>query len=86
MEEERIEVVKTWLKPKSLKDIKDFIGFANFYYCFIKKFSKIIISLILLSRKVDATTSKVWDTENTYDIKTRNIKKLLNLKNQIYKS
>ena len=35
MEEERIDNVKTWPKPKSVKDIQVFIRFANFYRRFI---------------------------------------------------
>ena len=35
MEEERIDAVKAWPKPKSVKDIQVFIGFANFYRRFI---------------------------------------------------
>lgn len=40
MEEERIEAVKAWVEPKSVRDIQVFLGFANFYRCFIKGFSK----------------------------------------------
>ena len=35
MEDKRIEVVRNWPKPKSVWDIQVFIGFANFYQCFI---------------------------------------------------
>ena len=31
MEVEQIEVIKEWPKPKSVKDIQVFLGFANFY-------------------------------------------------------
>ncbi len=41
MEEERIEVVKAWPEPQSVRDIQVFFGFANFYRRFIKNFSKI---------------------------------------------
>ena len=41
MEEERIEEIKAWLEPKSIKDIQVFLEFANFYQCFIQDFSKI---------------------------------------------
>ena len=46
MEEERIDTVKAWPKPKSVRDIQVFIGFANFYRRFIQGFSKIAASLI----------------------------------------
>lgn len=31
MEEEKIEAVKAWAEPKSVRDIQVFLGFANFY-------------------------------------------------------
>ena len=41
MEDKRIETVKNWPKPKSMRDIQVFLGFANFYQCFIQSFGKI---------------------------------------------
>lgn len=38
--------MKTWLKPKSVKNIQVFLDFANFYKKFIKSFNRIAISLI----------------------------------------
>ena len=35
IEEEKIDVVKAWPKPKSVQDIQVFIRFANFYRRFI---------------------------------------------------
>ena len=35
MEEERISAIKNWSEPKSIHDIQVFLGFANFYHCFI---------------------------------------------------
>ena len=48
MEDEKIEVVKNWLEPKSVKDIQIFLGFANFYQCFIQGFNKIAGLLTLM--------------------------------------
>ena len=45
MEEERIDAVKAWPEPKSIRDIQVFIGFANFYRRFIQGFSKIAAPL-----------------------------------------
>ena len=45
MEDERIEVIKDWLEPKSVQDIQVFIGFANFYRRFIQGFSRIAAPL-----------------------------------------
>ena len=45
MEAKRIEVVKDWPEPKSVRDIQVFLGFANFYRRFIQGFSRIAASL-----------------------------------------
>ena len=45
MEAERIEVVRKWPEPKSVRDIQVFLGFANFYRQFIQGFSKIAAPL-----------------------------------------
>ena len=45
MEDKRIEAVRNWPKPKSVRDIQVFIGFANFYRRFIWGFSKIAAPL-----------------------------------------
>ena len=50
MEDERIEVVKNWLEPKSMRDIQVFFGFANFYWRFIQGFSKIAKPLTSMLR------------------------------------
>ena len=35
MKDERIETVKNWFEPKSVRNIQVFLGFANFYWRFI---------------------------------------------------
>jgi len=39
MEQEKIKAVKDWKIPTKTKDMESFLGFANFYQCFIKNFS-----------------------------------------------
>ena len=56
MEDERIEIVRNWPKPKSVQDIQVFIGFANFYQQFIQGFSRIatpFTSLLKMTRLSD---------------------------------
>ena len=48
MKDEWINIVKNWPKPKSVKNIKVFLGFANFYWRFIQNFSKIAWPLVLM--------------------------------------
>ncbi len=55
MEEERIEAVKAWVEPKSVRDIKVFLGFANFYRRFIKGFGKIAAPLTSMLKTTTAS-------------------------------
>ena len=41
MNEKKVESIKSWKAPASVKDIQIFIGFANFYRRFIKNFAAI---------------------------------------------
>ena len=41
MSERKVESIKNWKPPRSVKEVQIFIGFANFCRGFIKDFSKI---------------------------------------------
>jgi hypothetical protein len=41
MSEDKIESIKEWRVPKSLRDVQCFLGFANFYQRFIKDVSRV---------------------------------------------
>ena len=45
MEAKKIEVVKKWPEPKSVRDIQVFLGFANFYQQFIQGFNRMAAPL-----------------------------------------
>ena len=64
MEDERIKAVKQWPKPKSIRDIKVFLRFANFYRRFIQGFSRIAASLISML-KTTRNTGSVANPEKT---------------------
>ncbi len=53
IEEERIEAVKTWPEPQSVRDIQVFLGFANFYRRFIRNFSRIAAPLTSMLRTIN---------------------------------
>jgi hypothetical protein len=41
-------VIRDWTIPKTKKDVQAFLGFCNFYHCFIKDFGKIAKPMTLL--------------------------------------
>jgi hypothetical protein len=51
MDPKKIETIKNWPQPKTLKDIQAFLGFANFYRRFILGFSVIVKPLTALTKK-----------------------------------
>ena len=51
MDPKKVEAVTTWPTPKSVKDIQSFLGFANFYWRFIKDYSKEAEPLTQMTRK-----------------------------------
>ena len=51
MDPAKVKAVTEWPAPKNLKEVRGFIGFANFYQRFIKGFSKICRLLHDLTKK-----------------------------------
>ncbi|MBW0565417.1 hypothetical protein O181_105132 [Austropuccinia psidii MF-1] len=47
----KVQKIFNWPQPKNIKALQSFLGFANFYCCFIKNYSKIIIALTSLLKK-----------------------------------
>ena len=77
MEVERIEVVKDWLKPKLVRNLQVFLGFANFYWQFIQSFNKIatpLISMLKMSGLPDKLASKSNDGSRSAFSKNNNSK------------
>jgi hypothetical protein len=60
MDSEKITAVQDWEAPRNLKDVRAFLGFANFYRRFVWNYSKIIQLLTLLTRK---GVTFVWKEE-----------------------
>lgn len=59
MDPEKINAILAWESPKSVKEVRGFIGFANFYRRFIKDISFIADPLIRLTKK---NTPFVWSS------------------------
>ena len=76
IEAQKIEVVKEWPKPKSVKDIQVFLGFINFYQQFIQGFNKIavlfmsMLKIIVLSYMLVA--NEVLATNKVSSVKSSN--------------
>jgi hypothetical protein len=47
---ERIKDIMEWPLPKTIHELQVFLGFANFYRCFIKNYAKITASLTDLTK------------------------------------
>ena len=57
MEDERIKAIEQWPKPKSVRNIQVFLGFANFYRRFIQGFSRIAAPLTSMLKTTRSTES-----------------------------
>lgn len=51
MDPSKVKAVQEWKEPKNLRDVRAFIGFANFYRRFIQDFAKIARPLHDLTKK-----------------------------------
>ena len=55
-----MQVVKDWPIPKTVKNIQEFLGFANFYRRFIENFVKVAQ---LLTELTKGKTLWVWNRQ-----------------------
>lgn len=60
MDPEKVKAILEWETPRSVKGIRSFLGFANFYRQFIRNFSEIAAPLTNLTKR---GTSFQWDEE-----------------------
>jgi len=51
MEKEKVDGVLSWPEPKKVKDIRKFLGLANYYRRFIKDFARVTRPMNMLTRK-----------------------------------
>jgi len=51
MSDTKVKTIQEWPEPKKVKNIQFFLGFTNFYRCFIFNYSDIVIPLTHLTRK-----------------------------------
>jgi len=51
IEEEKVEGVLKWPMPQCVKDVRKFLGLANYYRCFVKIFAQVALPINQLMRK-----------------------------------
>ena len=51
MDKKKLEAIEKWKPPTTVKGVRSFTGFVNFYRKFIPNFSNIVAPLNLLTRK-----------------------------------
>ncbi|MBW0585228.1 hypothetical protein O181_124943 [Austropuccinia psidii MF-1] len=51
MDQANVQQILNWLPPRNLKALQSVLGFASFYHCFIKNYSKKISSLTSFFKK-----------------------------------
>ena len=48
---EKVEVVMSWERPRSIFEIRSFLGLAGYYMIFIQDFSRLAAPMMRLTRK-----------------------------------
>ena len=51
MSPEKVEVVRTWPVPKTVKEVRSFLGLANWFRRFIRRFAATAVPLYALTEK-----------------------------------
>lgn len=51
MDQGKVQAIRNWPRPQTVKELQHFLGFANFYHRFIQHFSHLTASLTSLLRK-----------------------------------
>ena len=51
MEEDKVEGVLKWPTPQCVRDVRKFLGLANYYRRFVKNFAKVALPMNRLTRK-----------------------------------
>jgi hypothetical protein len=67
MDPAKVQGVADWKPPRTVRDIRAFLGFTGYYRYFIKDYSKIARPLIHLTKKV---TPFAWEEAQVRAFKT----------------
>lgn len=60
MDPTKVEAITNWAVPKTVKGVRSFLGFANFYRRFIRNYSELTIPLTSLTQK---DREFIWDSK-----------------------
>ena len=60
MDPAKVTAITEWPVPRSMKEVQQFLGFANFYRKFINNYSAIASPLTYLTRKAVKATRFAW--------------------------
>jgi len=75
MEAEKVDGVLSWLEPKNMKDVRKFLGLANYYRRFIKDFAQVAWPMNMLTRK-----DEKWRWEETQQKAFNELKRVFTTK------
>ena len=45
MAQDKVQMILDWPEPQKVKNVQSFLGFCNFYQCFIYGYSNIVVPL-----------------------------------------
>jgi len=71
IDESKIQTIQEWPTPRRVKDIQSFLGFANFYRCFINNYAEVTSLLTCLTRK-----NKPWTWTIDCQVAFNNLKEV----------
>ena len=71
MEQEKVRAILEWPEPTNVKEVQEFLGFANFYRRFIKKYSDRLVPITKLLQKDVPFKWTQQHSEAMTDIKAR---------------
>ncbi|CCO34987.1 Retrotransposable element Tf2 155 kDa protein type 3 [Rhizoctonia solani AG-1 IB] len=69
MEQEKVKAIQEWPEPKNVKQVQSFLGFANFYCCFVHDFSCLARPLTSLTQKDQPWVWEAAQKESFQEIK-----------------
>ncbi|KAI2655269.1 Transposon Tf2-6 polyprotein [Labeo rohita] len=61
MDDAKVKAVREWPRPKTLKELQRFLGFSNFYRCFIRNFSTVAAPLTSMVKR--GKTHLTWSLD-----------------------